>query len=111
MTKTTVGDQTKSSGKRVRRLGFAAVGILAALGIYLISSQFLDIGKKESLAERKMLVVLPFDNLGLPSDEYFADGITEEITSRLAEISELGVIARTSAIQYKNTDKEIQQIV
>ena len=110
MTKTTVGYQTKSSGKRLRRLGFAAVGILAALGIYLISSQFLDIGKKESLAERKMLVVLPFDNLGLPSDEYFADGITEEITSRLAEISELGVIARTSAIQYKNTDKAIQQI-
>ena len=31
-----------------------------------------------------MIVVLPFENLGAPEDEYFADGMTEEITSRLA---------------------------
>ncbi len=58
----------------------------------------------------KMLVVLPFKNLGPPGDEYFADGITEEITSRLASLQGLGVISRTSAIQYKNTDKTIRQI-
>jgi non-specific serine/threonine protein kinase len=63
-----------------------------------------------SLAERKMLVVLPFKNLGLTEDEYFADGITEEITSRLSEIKQLGVIGRTSADLYKNTDKPIDQI-
>jgi TolB-like protein/Flp pilus assembly protein TadD len=63
-----------------------------------------------SVAERKMLVVLPFENLGLPEHEYFADGITEEIISRLAGISGLGVIARSSAMQYKNTDKPIKQI-
>jgi serine/threonine-protein kinase len=59
---------------------------------------------------RTMLVVLPFDNLGAPEDEYFADGITEEITSRLVTRPELGVISRTSAIQYKKTDKTIKQI-
>ncbi len=63
-----------------------------------------------SLPERKMLVVLPFKNLGLPEDEYFADGITEEITSRLSEIKQLGVIGRTSADLYKNTEKSIDQI-
>ncbi len=58
----------------------------------------------------KMLVVLPFENLGSSEQDYFADGITEEITSRLAVISGLGVISRTSAIQYKNTDKGLPEI-
>jgi len=57
-----------------------------------------------------MLVVLPFNNLGLPEDEYFADGITEEITNRLSVLSGLGVISRTSAVQYKNTNKTIRTI-
>ncbi len=63
-----------------------------------------------SFPERKMLVVLPFKNLGSPEDEYFADGMTEEITSRLSEIKQLGVIGRTSADLYKNTEKSIDQI-
>ena len=57
-----------------------------------------------------MLVVLPFKNLGLPEYEYFADGITEEITSRLSEIKQLGVIGRTSADRYKNTEKSFDEI-
>jgi TolB-like protein/Tfp pilus assembly protein PilF len=57
-----------------------------------------------------MLVVLPFENLGAPEDEYFADGITEEITSRLAALQGLGVISRTSAFQYKGAGKNIKQI-
>ena len=60
--------------------------------------------------KQNMLVVLPFENLGLPEDEYFADGITEEITSRLAALHGLGVISRSSAIRYKKTDKTIKEI-
>jgi TolB-like protein len=60
--------------------------------------------------ERKMIVVLPFENLGPPEDEYFADGMTEEITARLASVHGLGVIARTSAIRYKKTEKTVPQI-
>ena len=58
----------------------------------------------------RMLAVLPFKNLGAPGDEYFADGLTEEITSRLAGVSSLGIISRTSADQYKNTHKTVRQI-
>jgi len=61
-------------------------------------------------SEKKKLAVLPFENLGPAEDEYFADGITDEIMVRLASIERLGVIARTSAYQYKNTDKNIKQI-
>ncbi|MGB2763255.1 MAG: protein kinase [Candidatus Aminicenantaceae bacterium] len=83
-----------------------AVVIVAGIGFFLFR------GKTPSLpiAERKMLVVLPFENLGPPGDEYFADGLTEEITSRLASLHGLGVISRTSARQYKGTDKTIKMI-
>jgi len=70
-----------------------------------------SINKKTALPlGRKMLVVMPFENLGPPEDEYFADGITEEITSRLSALQGLGVISRTSANKYKNTQKSIKQI-
>jgi DNA-binding winged helix-turn-helix (wHTH) protein/TolB-like protein len=59
---------------------------------------------------RLRIVVLPFENLGPPEDEFFAGGITDEITSRLVGIRELGVIGRASARLYKHTDKEIEQI-
>ena len=59
---------------------------------------------------RKMLVVLPFENLGHPEDDYFANGTTDAITARLASITGLGVISRQSAIQYRKSPKTLQQI-
>jgi serine/threonine-protein kinase len=56
------------------------------------------------------LAVLPFENLGAPEDEYFADGITDEITSKVAVIHGLRVISRTSAKKYKTTDKGLREI-
>ena len=89
--------------------GVAALVLIVTLAVVFLPRLFAP-SKKPPISERKMLVVLPFENLGSPEDEYFADGITEEITSRLAEIDGLGVIARTSALQYKHTDMTIQQI-
>jgi len=63
-----------------------------------------------ALAERTMIAVLPLENLGPPEDEYFATGITDEITGRLAAVSSLGVISRTSAAQYAGTRKTTRQI-
>jgi TolB-like protein/Tfp pilus assembly protein PilF len=60
--------------------------------------------------EPARIAVLPFDNLGPPEDGYFADGITEEITSRLAMIPTLGVISRTSAEQYRNSSKSLKEV-
>jgi TolB-like protein/Flp pilus assembly protein TadD len=54
--------------------------------------------------------VLPFKNMGATSDQYFADGLTEEITSRLAGVSDLGVVSRTSTDPYKGSNKSIRQI-
>lgn len=61
-------------------------------------------------AGRQMAVVLPFENLGPTDQAYFAAGMTEEITSRLAAVSGLGVISRTSATQYDRTGKTVKEI-
>jgi serine/threonine protein kinase/TolB-like protein/Flp pilus assembly protein TadD len=65
---------------------------------------------ENAIAERKMIIVLPFENLGAPEDTYFADGVTEEITSRLAAVSGLGVISRTTAVQYDRTGKTLKEL-
>ena len=89
-------------------LGSAGVIAVAALAFALLRSP----GSEPSAGEngRPMLVVLPFQNLGSPDDEYFANGITEEITSRLAQISGLGVVSRQSAMQYKASTKALREI-
>ena len=64
-------------------------------------------------AKRSMLAILPFQNLSNdPGQEYFSDGLTEETITDLGQLSpeNLGVIARTSAMAYKHTDKTIGQI-
>ena len=66
-----------------------------------------DVGQTN---ERSRIVVLPFENLGAPDDEYFASGVTEEIIGRLASVGELEVISRSSAFQYDRTGKTMQQI-
>jgi len=58
----------------------------------------------------KLVAVLPFENLGSPDDEYFADGITDEVRGKLATLPGLKVIARSSSAQYKKTAKTPQEI-
>ena len=67
-------------------------------------------GEKETPSQVKRLVVLPFENLGPADNEYFTDGMTEELTSRLSSLRNLRVISRTSAVQYAKTDKPLEQI-
>jgi eukaryotic-like serine/threonine-protein kinase len=58
----------------------------------------------------KRVAVLPFENLGGPEDEYFADGISDELRGKLAALPTLQVTARSSSSQYKQTKKLPQQI-
>jgi eukaryotic-like serine/threonine-protein kinase len=58
----------------------------------------------------KLLAVLPFENLGSAEDEYFADGVTDEVRGKLAGLPSLQVTARSSSNQYKKTTKSPQEI-
>jgi adenylate cyclase len=63
------------------------------------------------LPEKPSIAVLPFDNLsGDPEQEYFSDGLTEEIISALSSVPKLFVIARNSTFTYKGKPVKVQQV-
>ncbi len=94
------------SRRRVAWLGALVGGVLLAVAGYFGYTSKNGGGD----SARSRIVVMPFRNVGAADDEYFSDGITEEITARLSSVASLGVIARTSAMQYRNTTKSVQQI-
>jgi TolB-like protein len=77
---------------RVTTLALALAVLAAGVGWYRYSNV---------TAGTKRLAVLPFENLGAAADEYFADGITDEVRGKLAALEGLQVTARPSAMQYK----------
>jgi TolB-like protein/Tfp pilus assembly protein PilF/predicted Ser/Thr protein kinase len=100
--------------RRQRSRGLAVslviVAVIAIVALVFKPWQIVVRNTEEAVAGRKMLAVLPFENLGSEEQEYFADGITEEITTHVAKISGMGVISRTSAIRYKGTNKSLPEI-
>jgi class 3 adenylate cyclase len=66
---------------------------------------------QSSPLDKYRIAVLPFANISAdPEDEYFADGMTEELISKLSRLHDLTVIARTSIMRYKATEKSIAEI-
>ena len=62
-------------------------------------------------SEKPSIAVLPFDNMsGDPDQEYFADGITEDLTTDLSRISGLFVVARNSAFSYKGRSVDVRTV-
>jgi serine/threonine-protein kinase len=84
-------------------------GVLVALSVLAVSWQtgLLHLGSDDP---RKRIVVLPFESMGAAEDEYFAAGITEEITSRLASVSALRVISRSTAQQYESGERTGREV-
>ncbi len=97
----------KKSSKKILFPIAAIVIILALSGIYF----FKFYSKSEKTVDAKSIAVLPFINLSSDkNDEYFADGMCDEILTNLSKIGNLKVISRTSVMQYKNTKKNLREI-
>jgi eukaryotic-like serine/threonine-protein kinase len=94
--------------RRVVGLALTSAAVLVAAGV-LVLKLTLAPPSSRSVAPPK-IVVLAFENLGSPEDAYFAAGMTEEITSRLANVQGLGVISRTSAVEYTHRGKTVKEI-
>jgi TolB-like protein/DNA-binding winged helix-turn-helix (wHTH) protein/Tfp pilus assembly protein PilF len=91
-------------------LGGTAALLLASLGGWWLRARG---PAKAAPAGRLMLAVLPFQNLtGDPGQEYFSDGLTEEMIAQLGNVDpqRMGVIARTSVMHYKNGQADLGQI-
>jgi TolB-like protein/DNA-binding SARP family transcriptional activator/Tfp pilus assembly protein PilF len=92
------------SRRRVR------AGSLALLALAIVAALVWTFWPAAPPPERS-IAVLPFVNMSPNGDnEYFSDGITEEIISHLSTVATLKVISRTSAMQYKGTTKSLRQI-
>ncbi len=101
----------RAGNRRRLRPALAAAAVLALVIVTTVVVQrYRGRAATEGLSGRKIIAVLPFVNLGAPEDEYFTDGVTEEITSQLAMMNGLGVISRTSTRQYRDTEKSIKRI-
>src|SRR5262245_3898201 len=90
-----------------RKLDFAIIGVLTVAVVLLLTDRFvLRHGVNEATGipiPEKSVAVLPFENLSeQKQNEYFADGVQDQILSDLAQIADLKVISRTSVMQYKS---------
>jgi TolB-like protein/DNA-binding winged helix-turn-helix (wHTH) protein/Flp pilus assembly protein TadD len=95
--------------RAIMLVGIAAVAV-AAIGLTLRYFRNTDVTKAQPIHFRSV-VVLPLENLsGEKDQEYFADGMTDELIASLAKIRSLRVISRLSAMEYKGTHKPLSEI-
>ena len=102
--------------ERAKHLRIAAFVGLVALAVFALAAWRLGpriFGHRTAAAAGGIhsIAVLPLENLARdPNEDYFADGMTDALTTQLAQISALRVISRTSTMQYKDSKKSLPQI-
>ena len=113
-----VYDEVKNQPSiRTRGLGsFNLKNIKYPMTVYAIANEGLEIPPESvvgsgRVAQTKSVAVLPFVNMSSdPENEFFSDGMTEEIINALTRVNGLQVTARTSSFAFKNTNEDIRGI-
>jgi TolB-like protein/tetratricopeptide (TPR) repeat protein len=98
-----------------RKIDFAIIGVLAVAVVLLLTDRFVlrhGVNQEADIAiSEKSIAVLPFVDMSQAKDqEYFSDGISEELLNLLAKITQLHVAARTSSFSFKGKDVPIPEI-
>jgi TolB-like protein/tetratricopeptide (TPR) repeat protein/tRNA A-37 threonylcarbamoyl transferase component Bud32 len=103
----------RSAGRRLLNLRIAAIMGVAALAIWAVSATFMAArgGRPRAAggASGNRVAVLPFDNQGASSDDYFAEGIADEVRGKLARVTGLSVTSSSTVDQFKSSGKSPQQ--
>ncbi|OGD27249.1 MAG: hypothetical protein A2Y56_03045 [Candidatus Aminicenantes bacterium RBG_13_63_10] len=105
--------RTGPSAKRRLWIGAAAAAVLlAAVAVVFLWRRGTLVEKQGpgGPADGERIAVLPFENLGAGDESYFAAGVTDEITGRLASVRGLAVVSRSCAAQYAGTTKSAREI-
>jgi adenylate cyclase len=109
-------------GKLSRKMALTAIVVLVIVAgglvgwnIYLQRSQKVEPASEEKMAfplpDKPSIAVLPFDNMsGDPEQEYFSDGLTEELITDLSKTPKMFVIARNSTFTYKGKPVKVKQV-
>ena len=111
----TTAEQDRPAGVPGRRFTRWRSVALAGLGILTVGLLARTEWKRNDPADHsntsvRMLAVLPFRNLGTAEDAYFADGLTDELATRLSRLNALGVIARQSTAGYRDAGRDVRAI-
>jgi eukaryotic-like serine/threonine-protein kinase len=106
-----VGRPAATAPSSRRAVPVAAIALTAGL---LIGGGVLFAWRRSAgvpdAAGSRVVAVLPFDNLGDSSDAYFADGVSDEVRSKLGQVAGLEVIARGSSLEYRHSSKRPSEI-
>jgi TolB-like protein/DNA-binding winged helix-turn-helix (wHTH) protein/Flp pilus assembly protein TadD len=106
-----VTDRSRERGRLTQRWQLTAISLVALTLAATIYVKFFRGSSSLSAGDIKSLAVLPLENLsGDPSQEYFADGMTDALIGDLAKIRGLQVISRTSSMRYKGANKPLREI-
>jgi TolB-like protein/Flp pilus assembly protein TadD len=103
----------RRTGRKIVAVTIALAVVAAGLFVYQLVRSKSDTSSSPATATiaNKSIAVLPFDNLSRdPDNAYFAEGMQDEILTRLAKVADLKVISRTSTQHFKSTPENLPQI-
>src|SRR5881227_2141074 len=111
--RTEVADTMPAAAGQTKRawIYVAIVGAVLSVGLFFLGRYGFRNAARTSELPAKSIAVLPFDNLSRdPDNAYFAEGVQDEILTRLAKVADLKVISRTSTQKYKSAPDNLRDI-
>jgi eukaryotic-like serine/threonine-protein kinase len=106
-----IAQQAPRRSLRNQYLVTSAVVLLLVIVGYWGVTKFLTKDGQKPVTARKMLAVLPFKNMSIdPDQEFFSDGLTEDLTASLSKVQSLCVVSRSSSMTFKGSQQTIPEI-
>jgi len=93
-----------------RRLDIAIIGVLLVTVVVLLADRFVVHRDGATTTDERSIAVLPLTNEGQADQQYFSDGLSEDLITALSQLSGLKVIARSSSFQFRDSKDDVRTI-